>query len=109
MKENNTLYLKSFSNVSHFLNDNAFDFYYASLGTYSKVFKRDAFACISFFTPANNQYYMYFNSSYNKVLNRMFFTSISIVNWITKDLLNKFHINTIEDLDSVFSYINSLS
>lgn len=109
MKENNALYLKSFSNVSHFLNDNSFDFYYASLGTYSKVFNRDAFACISFFTPSNKQYYMYFNSSYNRVLNRMFFTSISVVDWKTKDLLKKYHIDTVDDLDALFLYLNSLS
>ncbi|MBR1988998.1 MAG: hypothetical protein IJ987_00860, partial [Firmicutes bacterium] len=58
-----------------FFQKNHVNYYPTSVGAaYKELFKRDAFACLSFYDKDNNQYYLYFNAAYNRDINRMVFS-----------------------------------
>ena len=105
MIELNALLMHSISKVYKYFMGNGIGFYPASIGVaYKELFKRDAFFCFSFYSSSNEQYYMYFNGAYNSDINRVIFTSISVV---SRENLNrkiatvslKCHIDTAQDVD----------
>ena len=111
MLELNKLFLDAYVLVNKFLQNNHVTYYPASVGAaYKQLFKRDAFACLSFYDKDNEQYYLYFNAAYSKDINRMVFTSICIV---SRENLNlnkasyecKYHIESIDDVND---FLNKL-
>ena len=102
----NSLFLVSYIRVNKWLQKNEVEYYPASVGAaYKEVFKRDAFACLAFFDKNNTHYYIYFNAAYNRDINRMVFTSISVVkrenlNTKTNTLEFKQHIEDSKDVKS---------
>lgn len=114
MLELNKLFLDAYVMVNKFFQNNHVNYYPASVGVaYKDLFHRDAFACLSFYDSDNNQYYLYFNSAYNRDINRMVFTSIAVV---SRDNLNrkvatlesKTHIDTIEDVESFLTMMKGV-
>jgi hypothetical protein len=107
MLELNKLFLDAYVIVNKFFQKNHVNYYPASVGVaYKELFKRDAFACLSFYDKNNRQYYLYFNAAYNRDINRMVFSSISIVsranlNTKTPTYECKAHIETIDDVESL--------
>ena len=114
MLELNKLFLDAYVMVNKFFQKNKVNYYPTSVGTaYKELFHRDAFACLSFYDKDNEQYYLYFNSAYNRDINRMVFTSIAIV---SRDNLNtnvatlelKTHINDVNDVENLLKTLESV-
>lgn len=114
MLEHNKLFLDSYVVVNKFFQKNFVNYYPTSVGSaYKDLFKRDAFACLSFYDKDGNQYYLYFNAAYNRNINRMVFSSICIV---SRDNLNlnkpvyesKTHIDTLEDVESLLEVLKDV-
>lgn len=105
MLETNKIFLDAYVLVNKALQRKGATYYPASVGkAYKDLFHRDSFACLSFYATDGEQYYMYFNSAYNPEINRMCFSSITIV---SRENLNKgiatyeskTHIETVEDIN----------
>lgn len=111
MLELNKLFLDAYVAVNKFFQQNHVTYYPTSVGAaYKDLFHRDAFACLSFYDKSNKQYYLYFNSAYNRDINRMVFTSIAIVsrenlNKSIASLETKVHIDTIDDVESFIDWL----
>lgn len=114
MLELNKLFLDAYVMVNKCLQKNHTNYYPASVGkAYKDLFHRDSFACISFYAQDNEQYYMYFNSAYNPDINRMCFSSISIVsrenlNLGKASLESKTHIESIEDVENFLNMLEGV-
>ena len=114
MLELNKLFLDAYVMVNKFFQTNKVNYYPTSVGSaYKKLFSRDAFACLSFYDKDGGQYYLYFNSAYNKDINRMVFTSIAIVSRqnldIEKaDLELKQHIESTDDVDNFLKVLKTV-
>lgn len=114
MVELNNIYLHAFVMVNKFFQKHKLNYYPTSIGTaYKEIFKRDTFGCLSFYDTHKVQYYLYFNASYNSDINRMVFTSISVV---SRDNLNrkasvtqlKHHIETIQDIENFLKLLEGM-
>lgn len=114
MIELNRLFLDAYVLVNKFLQKNHITYYPTSVGSgYKELFKRDIFACLSFYTSNKGQYYLYFNAAYNSDINRMVFTSISVV---SRDALNrkvpnlalKTHIENTEDIQAFLESLKDM-
>lgn len=114
MLELNKLFLDAYVMVNRFFQKNHVNYYPTSVGAaYKELFKRDAFACLSFYDKDNNQYYLYFNAAYNRDINRMVFSSICIVSRENLNLKkatyeSKTHIDTIEDVESLLDVMKGV-
>lgn len=114
MLELNKLFLDAYVMVNKFFQQNHVNYYPTSVGAaYKELFKRDAFACLSFYAKDNNQYYLYFNASYNRDINRMVFTSICIVSRENLNLKKatyeiKTHIDSVDDVQSLLDFMKGV-
>jgi len=114
MLELNKLFLDAYVSVNKFFQQNHVTYYPTSVGAaYKDLFHRDAFACLSFYDKSNKQYYLYFNSAYDRDINRMVFTSIAIVsrenlNKSVATLETKTHIDTIDDVKSFLKVLKGM-
>lgn len=114
MIELNLFYLQSYVMVNKFFQKNHINYYPTSVGAaYKELFHRDSFACLSFYDKHNVQYYMYFNAAYNSDINRMVFSSITIVprENLNKHLAvhhSKVHVETQEDLETLFNILKGM-
>jgi hypothetical protein len=114
MLELNKLFLDAYVMVNKFFQKNHVNYYPTSVGSaYKELFHRDAFACLSFYDANNEQYYLYFNSAYNRDINRMVFTSIAIVsrenlNIGKADLELKAHIENISDVENLLKTLKGV-
>ena len=111
MKDYNKLYEDTYHLIQKFLKSKN-NPYYNTIVTkkYKDLFHRDALACISFFGADKEQHYMYFNGAYNIDLNRMVFTSITIVSRenLSKNVgtyETKVHIDSIDDVNGFLDYL----
>lgn len=114
MLELNKLFLDAYVMVNKFFQQNHVNYYPTSVGAaYKELFNRDSFACLSFYDKDNKQYYLYFNASYNRDVNRMVFTSICIV---SRENLNlnkatyesKTHIDSVDDVQSLLDFMKGV-
>lgn len=114
MLELNKLFLHAYVNVNKFLQQNNVNYYPSSIGVgYRELFNRDTFACLSFYDKSNKQYYLYFNAAYDRDINKMVFTSISIVSRDNLNLKNatyenKTHIETMDDIQTFLSVLKGM-
>jgi hypothetical protein len=114
MLELNRLFLDAYVKVNKFFQQNNVNYYPASVGVaYKELFNRDSFACLSFYDKDNNQYYLYFNASYNIFINRMVFTSIGIVSRENLNLKKatyeiKTHIDSVDDVQSLLDFMKGV-
>jgi hypothetical protein len=114
MLELNKLFLNAYIMVNKFFQQNQVNYYPTSVGSaYKELFKRDAFACLSFYDKNNEQYYLYFNAAYDRDINRMVFSSICIVSRENLNLKkatyeSKTHIESMEDIESLLDLMKGV-
>lgn len=112
----NRLFLDAYVMVNRFLQSKRVDFYPTSVGkSYSEIYKRDTFACLSFVLndETKSHYYLYFNASYDSDINRMIFSSIAVV---SRESLNtgryshtlKKHIEDIKDVETFLQSLEGM-
>ena len=109
----NRLFLDAYVMVNRFLQQKRIRYYPTSVGkSYSEIYKRDTFACLSFVLDddSSSHYYLYFNASYDSDINRMVFSSITVV---SRDSLNRnrrsYELKKhIEDTKDVETFLQSL-
>ena len=109
MIDHNQLFLDAFVYVNHYLKDNGYTFFPTSMGKYIASSGRDPFACMAFIKDGE-RYYIYFNSGKvsGEPLNEVYFTSLSLCSYNPYTLLNKVHVNTVEDVRVFMQHIETL-
>ena len=89
----NELFIKCRDMLEKFFLSGSSDWYPSSVGeTYKDVYRRDVMCSYSFFSSDGTHCYVYFNTAYNSNINRMCFSSVTVV---TKQSLDQ-RVPTIE-------------
>lgn len=113
MVECNGLFDYVYFNLKKWMQANKVTYYSADIGvTYRELFKRSCLACIAFYDSNDKKYYMYFNTAYAREINRMIFTSVTVIscdNISTKTPVHefKFHMDSTEDFDGLIKLMEA--